>query len=96
MFLKRVYDMVCCAMLCYAILLYGMDIMVCHEISMLCYEMSMLCYAMVYVVKYKHSATVSKLNVTLSWYVIVHLVGFFFNSACLKNFHCSATGVIIT
>ena len=37
---------------------YGMESMVCYEISMLSYEISMLCYAMVYVVKDKHSATV--------------------------------------
>ena len=36
-----------------------MESMVCYEISMLCYEISMLCYAMVYVVKDKHSATVT-------------------------------------
>ena len=47
-------------MLCYPILWYGMESMVCYEISMLCYEISMLCYAMaiVYVVKKKHSTTV--------------------------------------
>ena len=50
--------MVCYAMLCYPMLGYGMESMVCYEISMLCYEISMLHYAMVYVVKDKHSATV--------------------------------------
>ena len=43
-------------MLCYPMLWYGMESMVCYEISMLCYDISMLCYAMVYVVKDKHSA----------------------------------------
>ena len=50
--------MVWYAMLCYPMLWYGMESMVCYEISMLCYEISMQCYAMVYVVKDKHSATV--------------------------------------
>ena len=50
--------MVWYAMLCYPMLWYGIDRMVCYESSMLCYEISMLCYAMVYVVKDKHSATV--------------------------------------
>ena len=45
-------------MLCYSMLWYGMENMVCYEISMLCYQISMLCSAMVYVVKDKHSATV--------------------------------------
>ena len=47
-------------MLCYPILWYGMESIVCYEISMLSmsYEISMLCYAMVYVVRKKHSATV--------------------------------------
>ena len=36
-----------------------MESMVCYEISMLGYDISMLCYAMVYVVKDKHSATVT-------------------------------------
>ena len=59
MFLKRVlYGMVWYAMLCYPMLWYGMESMLCYEISMLCYEIFMLCYAMVYVVKDKHSATV--------------------------------------
>ena len=39
-------------MLYYPMLWYGMESMVCYEISMLCYEISMLCY-----VKDKHSAT---------------------------------------
>ena len=51
----------CYDMLCYPMLWYGMESMVCYEISMLCYEISMLCYAMVYVVKDKHSTTVSLL-----------------------------------
>ena len=50
--------MVWYAMLCYPMLWYGKESMVCFEISMLCYEISMLCYAMVYVVKDKYSATV--------------------------------------
>ena len=49
-------------MVCYAMPWYGMESMVCYEISMLCYEISMLCYAMVYVVKDKHSATVTGIN----------------------------------
>ena len=49
-------------MLSYAMVWYGMESMVCYEISMLCYEISMLCYAMVYVVKDKHSATVNPLE----------------------------------
>ena len=56
MFLKRV--ILWYAMLCYPMIWYGMERMVCYEISMLCYEISMLCYVMVYVVKDKHSATV--------------------------------------
>ena len=43
--------MVWYAMLCYPMLWYGME-------SIVCYEISMLCYAMVYVVKDKHTATV--------------------------------------
>ena len=57
------YGMVCYAMLCYPMLWYGMESMLCYEISMLCYEISMLCYAMVYVVKDKHSATVTIKNI---------------------------------
>ena len=53
-----VNSIVVATMLCYPMLWYGMESMVCYEISMLCYEISMLCYAMVYVVKDKHSATV--------------------------------------
>ena len=49
--------MVWYAILCYAMLWYDMESMVCYEISMQCYEISMLCYTMVYVVKDKHSAT---------------------------------------
>ena len=56
MFLKRV--ILWYGMLCYPMIWYGMERMVCYEISMLCYEISMQCYAMVYVVKDKHSATV--------------------------------------
>ena len=56
MFLKRF--ILWYGMLCYPMQWYGMESMVCYEISMLCYEISMLCYAMVYVVKDKHSATV--------------------------------------
>ena len=62
MFLKRIilwYGMVWYPMLCYHMLWNGMESMVCYEISMLCYEISMLCYVMVYVVKDKHSATVT-------------------------------------
>ena len=47
MFLKRVilwYGMVCYAMQCYPMVWYGMESMVCYEISMLCNEMSILCY----------------------------------------------------
>ena len=33
-------------MLCDAILCYGMEKMICHDISMTCYGISMLCYAM--------------------------------------------------
>ena len=58
MYLKRV--ILWYGMLCYAILCYGMENMVCYEISMLCYDISMQCYAMVYVVKDKHSGTVSQ------------------------------------
>ena len=61
-FLKRVflwYGMLCYAILSYAMVWYGTESMVYYEISMLCYEISMLCYAMVYVVKDKHSATVT-------------------------------------
>ena len=50
--------MVYYGMLCYHMLWYDIESMVCYEISMLCYEISMLCYAMVYVVKDKYSATV--------------------------------------
>ena len=50
--------MVWYGMLCYPMLWYDMESMVCYEISMLCHEISMLRYAMVYVVKDKHSATV--------------------------------------
>ena len=50
--------MVWYGMLCYAILCYGMESMVCYGISILCYEIYLLCYNMVYVVKDKHSATV--------------------------------------
>ena len=50
MFFKRV-------ILWYSMVWYGMESMVCYEISMVCYEISMLCYAMVNVVK-EHSATV--------------------------------------
>ena len=56
MLLKRVF--LWYAMLCYLMLWYGMESMLCYEISMVCYEIFMLCYAMVYVVKDKHSATV--------------------------------------
>ena len=52
MFLKRIIQWY--GMLCYPILCYGIESMVCYEISMLCYEISML----VYVVKDKHSPTV--------------------------------------
>ena len=52
------YGMVWYGIVCYPMLWYGMESMVCYEISVLCYEISMLCYAMVYVVKDKHSATV--------------------------------------
>ena len=45
-------------MVCYAILCYGMENMLYHEISMLCYEISIQWYAMDYVVKDKHSVTV--------------------------------------
>ena len=38
-------------MLCYPMLWYGME-------RIVCYDISMQCYAMVYVVKDKHSATV--------------------------------------
>ena len=51
-------------MVCYPMLWYGMESMVCYKISVLCYEISMLCYAIVYVVKDKHSATVSILFYT--------------------------------
>ena len=54
------YGMVWYAMLCYPMLWYGMESMICYEISMLSYEISMLCYAMAYVVKDKHSATVTQ------------------------------------
>ena len=43
-------------MLCYPMLWYFMERMLCYEISMLCYEMSMLCYGLSS--KDKHSATV--------------------------------------
>ena len=56
MFFKRV--ILWYGMLCYPMLGYGMESMVCYEISMLCYEISMLRYTMVNVVKDKHSATV--------------------------------------
>ena len=49
MFLKRV--VLWYVMLCYHMLWYGMESMVCHDISM-------LSYAIVSVVKDKHSATV--------------------------------------
>ena len=52
------YGMVCYAMLSYPMLWYGMESMVCCEISTLCLEISMLWYDMVYVVNDKHSATV--------------------------------------
>ena len=42
-------------MLCYPMLWYGME-------RMICYEISMLCYAIVYVVKDKHSASMKYLN----------------------------------
>ena len=56
-FLKEsFYGMVHHAMLCYPMLKYGMEIMLCYQISVLCYELyAMLCYF--YVVKDKHSAT---------------------------------------
>ena len=58
-------------MVWYAMLCPGMVWKVCYEISMLCYEISMLCYAMVYVVKDKHSATVShQLNVNFDNFTI--------------------------
>ena len=44
---------------------YGMESMVSNEISMLCYEISILCYAMVYVVKDKHSATVTFIELNI-------------------------------
>ena len=50
--------MVWYAMFCYPMLWYGMESMVCYELSMLCYEISLQCYAMFYVVKDKHSVTV--------------------------------------
>ena len=53
-------------MLCYPILWYGMESMVCFEISMLCYEISLLCNDMVYVVKDKNSATVCPPDGTLN------------------------------
>ena len=59
MFLKRVIlYMVWYGMVCYPMLWYGMESMVCYEISMVCYAISMLCYAMIYVVKDKLSGTV--------------------------------------
>ena len=46
---KRVYlwySMLLYGMLCDAILCYGMEKMICYDISMTCYGISMLCYAM--------------------------------------------------
>ena len=60
MFWKESFiGMVWYGMVRYPMLWYSMESMVCYEISMLCYEISMLCYTIVYVVKDKHSATVS-------------------------------------
>ena len=67
--------MVWYAMLCYPMLWYGMESMVCYEISMLCYEISMLCYAMVYVVKDKHSATVCNYSLILKINILYLILG---------------------
>ena len=82
MFFKRV--ILWYGMLCYPMLGYGMESMVCYEISMLCYEISMLRYTMVNVVKDKHSATVQPMQNTknaehkkknrLDWYCYCHIV----------------------
>ena len=48
------------SMVCYPMLCYGMESILCHKISIICFEISMLCYAMVYDVKDKHSATVRR------------------------------------
>ena len=55
-------SMVFYAMLCYPMIWYCKECMVCYGISLVFYEISMLWYAMVYVVKEKHSATISTEN----------------------------------
>ena len=63
-------------MVWYGMVWYGMESMVCYQISMLCYEISMICYALVYVVKDKHSATVSggeQLNHQQNLIINIHL-----------------------
>ena len=62
-------------MLCYPMLWYGIESMVCYEISMLCYEISMQCYAMVYLVKDKHSATVWNTRLTTSGTLLSCILG---------------------
>ena len=56
----------------YSMLCYCMKFMACYEISMLCnaismlcYGISILCYVMVYVVKYKHIATVYHMQIEM-------------------------------
>ena len=71
-------------MLCYPLLWYGMESIVCYEISMLCYEIPVICYAMIYVVKDKHSATVTVLDKIVVLQAFVPLRSFNF----VLQWHC--------